>query len=495
MSQYFLGLDNGGTVTKAAIFDMENGDIKGISSIKTKIIFLKPHYTEKDINILWGANIKVIKEVLEKSKINGEDILGMSITGHGNGLYLSDGNGNAVYNGIISTDLRAESYLKNIDFKSLRKHTYQDLWAGQTSVLLKWFKDNEKDIMDKTKYIFLCKDFLRYKFTKEPYIEISDISGTNLLDNNTLNYNDEILQILGIEEYKDKFPKIVKPCDLCGYITDEISKITGLKKKLPVYAGLFDITACAIASGTIDDSVLSIVVGTWGINQYISKNILKTPVWMTSVFCKDNYYLNTEASPTSASNLEWFVNNLYSEEIKNTNNIFKYCDETIKKNNNVSEKLIFMPFLYGSNVVPTSGGGFLGVEAHNQKQDLLLAVYEGIIFSHKYHIDKFKSPPYKVIRLSGGASKSSIWCQMFADILGMRIEVLNGEEFGALGCAITASIGFGLYNSYDDAVRKIIKIKNVYEPNPANRDYYLNKYNNYLKIISSMENYWNSFIL
>ncbi|SUC44914.1 L-xylulose/3-keto-L-gulonate kinase [Providencia stuartii] len=111
MKKYILGIDNGGTVTKAAIYNLE-GQVLAIASNTTRMITPKPFFTERDIEELWQSNLLVIKEVLKKSVIDAADIIGISVTGHGNGLYLVDEQGKPTRNGIISTDNRAKKYVE-----------------------------------------------------------------------------------------------------------------------------------------------------------------------------------------------------------------------------------------------------------------------------------------------------------------------------------------------------------------------------------------------
>ena len=155
---YLLGIDNGGTVSKAAIFD-ENGNQIAVAGMITEIITPKSGYMERDLEKLWEVNAAVIKEVITKSKINPEKIAGVSFSGQGKGLYMLDENGVPVYNEILSSDMRAWKYVKkwyeNGTKDKVYKKTFQEILSGQPVSILNWFKDNKPEILKKVKYILL----------------------------------------------------------------------------------------------------------------------------------------------------------------------------------------------------------------------------------------------------------------------------------------------------------------------------------------------------
>ena len=156
---YYLGLDNGGTTTKAAIYDYLGNEI-AVSSTDTKVINPKPGFTERDMEEMWEANCKVIVKLIEKSKISPKDIIAIACCGHGKGLYLWGKDNKPSYNGIISTDNRAWKYVnrwkENGIEKEVFKLSYQHIMPCQPVAILSWLKDNDKKDIENTKYIFEC---------------------------------------------------------------------------------------------------------------------------------------------------------------------------------------------------------------------------------------------------------------------------------------------------------------------------------------------------
>ena len=316
--KYLMGIDNGGTFSKAAIFDEEGHQI-AVASVPTVTITPKPGFTERDMEELWQVNAQAIREVIEKSGIEPTDIAGVSFSGHGKGLYLVGKDGKPSYNGIISTDARAWAYPKKWKedgtAKKVYEKTYQDILACQPVSLLAWLKDNQPEVIDNTKYVFAVKDYVRYCMTGEAYAEMSDFSGGNLVNLTTGTYDRELMELFGIGEVYDMLPPLKNASDICGYITKEASELTLLPEGTPVSAGMFDVNACGIASGLSNEEKMCMIAGTWSINEFIAKEpVLNGTVALNSMFCIPGYYLIEESSPTSAGNMEWFIRNLMNFE-------------------------------------------------------------------------------------------------------------------------------------------------------------------------------------
>lgn len=501
--KYLMGIDNGGTFSKAAIFD-ENGQQISVASVPTVTITPKPGYTERDMEELWQVNAQAVKEAIEKSGINPADIAGVSFSGHGKGLYLVGKDGKPSYNGIISTDARAWAYVKKWKedgtAKKIYEKTYQDILACQPVSLLAWLKDNCPEVIENTKYVFAVKDYVRYRMTGEAYAEMSDFSGGNLVNLATGEYDRELMELFGIGEVFDCLPPLKNAADVCGYVTKEASELTLLPEGTPVSAGMFDVNACGIASGLSDGEKMCMIAGTWSINEFIAKEpVLNGTVALNSMFCIPGYYLVEESSPTSAGNMEWFIRNLMNYEKTdakaNGGSVYDITNEWVESIEPEDNNIIFLPFLNGSNEDALAKGTFIGLTAYHSKKHMLRAVYEGIVFSHLTHVKKLlrnREVP-ESIRLSGGAANSDVWVQIFADALQIPIDVIEDKELGAQGAAIAAGIAAGIYKDYNDGIEKTVKITKTVQPRPEYKEIYEKKYQTYRRVIEGLSGVWECF--
>lgn len=498
--KYLMGIDNGGTFCKAAIFD-ENGKQIAVASSPTVTITPKPGYTERDMVELWESNAKAIRDCIRKSNIDCSDLAGVSFSGHGKGLYLVDKDGSPAYNGIISTDNRAWEVVKNWyeDGTSLKvyKKTFQEILASQPVSLLAWFKKYKPEVLEKTKYIFHIKDYIRFCLTGEAYAEYTDSTGSNLINLTTGTYDDELLSYFGLEDLRDKLPELKYSAEICGYVTHEAADFTGLPEGIPVAAGMFDINACGIASGLCDEDKMCMIAGTWSINEFLSrKPITNGTVALNSMYCIPGYYLVEESSPTSAGNMEWFIRNLMDKEEEYYQRpIYDIANEWVDSTAPDESNVIFLPFLNGSNTDPLAKGTFVGLTAYHNKKHMLRAVYEGVVFSHLTHVKKLlkNHEVPESIRLAGGVTKSEVWVQMFADIFQISIDVIEDKEIGAHGAAIAAGIASGLYKDYKDAIEKTVKITKQIKPRSDYRKIYEEKYETYCQIIEGLSTCWQQF--
>ncbi len=501
--KYLMGIDNGGTFSKAAIFDEEGHQI-AVASEPTITITPKPGYTERDMDELWQVNAKAIREAIKKSGIDPKNIAGVSFSGHGKGLYLVGKNGRPSYNGIISTDARAWAYVKKWKedgtAKKVYEKTYQDILACQPVSLLAWLKDNCPEVIANTKYIFAVKDYVRYRMTGEAYAEMSDFSGGNLVNLVTGAYDRELMELFGIGEAYDMLPPLKNAADICGYVTKEASSLTLLPEGTPVSAGMFDVNACGIASGLSGEDEMCMIAGTWSINEFIAKEpVLNGTVALNSMFCIPGYYLIEESSPTSAGNMEWFINNLMNYEkagAKETaSSVYEITNAWVESIEPQDNNIIFLPFLNGSNEDALAKGTFIGLTAYHSKKHMLRAVYEGIVFSHLTHVNKLlrnREVP-ESIRLSGGAANSDVWVQIFADTLQIPIDVIEDKELGAQGAAIAAGIAAGIYKDYNDGIEKTVKITKRVQPRKEYKEIYEKKYQTYRRVIEGLSSVWECF--
>ena len=496
--QYVLGIDNGGTNLKAVLFTTQGS---AVATVKYSLPVITPAHDreERDMEMLWHMNCKAIREVIDKANIAPGDILSVAFCGHGKGLYLWGKNQRPVRMGILSTDSRASAIVDGWNANHVTEELYplicQTILPCQPVALLKWLLKNETEAIENTQWIFSVKDYLRYRMTGSAYAEISDVSGSGFLNLQTKLYDERILDALGLRCVANKLPPVRYSADLCGTVTNECASQTGLLPGTPVAGGLFDIDACAIGMNIINEKDIAVIAGTWSINEYISrKPSLDGLVKMNSLYCIPGYYLLEESSPTSASNQEWFVNAFLREYAKSKNeNIYQSADTLVAAVPPDSHTPIFLPYLYGGTDNARARATFAGLSANHERPHIVKAIYEGVVYGHRKHIDRLlKSRMHKpnVVRLSGGVVNSPLWVQLFADILQMPVQTIHTQELGALGAAMTAAIAVGVYPDYQTAAAEMVKDGLVYLPQKQLADHYHDQYNRFLKVDSAMDTVW-----
>ena len=499
--KYYIGLDNGGTTTKAAIFDGKGKQISS-ASMSTAMITPSPGFVERDMEEMWQANCAVIKKAVEKAGIDAAKVAGIGICGHGKGLYLWGKDNKPARNGIISTDTRAYAYpvrwAKDGTEEKVFALSCQHIMNCQPVALLAWLKDHEPETYDNIQWVFECKDYVRFRLTGEARGEMTDYSGANLMNLHTKSYDSELLKLFGIPEIENALPPLCHAAEISGHVTEEASALCGLLPGTPVIGGMFDIDACALGVGVLDPDMICMIAGTWSINEYVRREpVTDGSVAMNSLFALPEYYLVEESSPTSAGNNEWFVKQLLPEieATAKSNGISVYDVLNEWAESIPAEKFvpIFLPFLLASNVHPNAKGTFVGMNVSHTRKDLLRSVYEGIAFCHRDHTErllKSRITPPVCIRLAGGAARSKIWTKIFADVLQIPVETVIADETGALGCAIAVAAAVGDYENISDAAKAMVAIGERIEPDPAKAGIYNRKYALYKKAISCLDGLW-----
>ncbi|MBP5237219.1 MAG: carbohydrate kinase [Clostridia bacterium] len=488
MSKYVCGIDNGGTAVKCALFDLDGNEI-AVASAPTPLVIPSPGFEERDMDVLWKANADVIRRCLEKAGITGNEIIGIGCTGHGKGLYLTDKNGKPLRNAIASTDSRAVGYIKewasNGTLDKMADLTLHKPIACQPITLLAWLRDNEPENYAKVGWIFEAKDYIRFRLTGKALAEMTDYSGSGMMNLRTQKFDRRIFELAGVEEMFECLPELCNSSDNCGFVTSDVAKETGLAEGTPVSGGMFDIDACAIAAGVTDGSDICMVTGTWSINEYISDAPVICGTNKNSMYCIPGKYLIEESSATSAGNLEWFVSVMMGKEVEEAQNggrpVYAVMDEMVASTQPDECEAVFVPFLYGTNSESRSHAVIEGLDFSVSRAQLLRAVFEGVAFSHYDHFLRLigNRPVPSAIRMVGGAARSVVWSQMFADVCGCPVRTVAAKEPGAFGAAMSAAVASGYYSDYVEAAGKMVKFRKEICPDLNLHEKYLVKFEKY----------------
>lgn len=358
--------------------------------------------------------------------------------------------------------------------------------------MLAWLQTHEPQSLARASRLLMAKDYIRFRLTGIAAMEETDMSATSLMNVPDGTYDDRLLAWFGIAEAKRLLPPLVKSAEVCGTVTPTAAAATGLRAGTPVAGGMFDIDACGLASGCIDERQLVMVAGTWGNNQYIARQpLIDRDLFMTSRYCMPGWFLMLEGSPTGTGNLDWFAREFLGDTQTllaqaGGESLFAWADRTVEQTPLNLDTPLFLPFLYGSNLGHPAQACLLGMKGRHTRADMLRAVYEGCIFAHNRHVQRlyaFRAPP-ATIRLTGGAARSAVWAQMFADVFQVPIEIPAGQELGALGAAIAAAVACGSYASFEEAVRGMTRIERTHTPDPERGALHAARYARYSEACS-----------
>lgn len=489
---FLLGLDAGNTVIKAVLFD-RNGRQLAHHAIDGKSTYPVPGHVERDLGELWRNCCGAIRELLARSGVRPGSIAGIGCAGHGNGLYLLD-RAHEPLLGIQSLDGRAAVIAQEIDAQTgaeLQRRCLQRPWPAQTPSLLAWVKRHAPEVYAVTGAVLFSKDYVNFRLTGQLASDISDLSGAGLLNMPGGTLDRELLGLYGLEDALPLFARPVDSCEIVGRVTAEAAALTGLAEGTPVIGGFFDVVSSAMGSGVVRPGEASLIAGTWGINQVFASTPVQSPdVFMVATFGKDRY-VNIESSATSAANLEWYVHRLLNSH---GDAAFERCNSAVASVSPAGDDPFFHPFIFGSRLGAEFRGGFYGLAGWHGEGHMLRALFEGVCFEHRRHIDVLRSAGLAIDAavMSGGGARSPHWPQIMADVLELPIGVAEARETGALGAAIGAAVAVGIHPDFETAVSTMTRIERRHVPDPDMHNHYERRYALYGKLTDRMRDFWSA---
>ncbi|WP_448955035.1 FGGY-family carbohydrate kinase [Labrys neptuniae] len=494
MSRYLLGIDAGNTVVKAVLFDLE-GRVLARVALDGQSRQPQPGYVERDIAELWANAATVIRRCLGEAGVAGKDVIGIGTAGHGNGLYLLDRDDQPLI-GIQSIDNRAADLAAELRASPAAEALYplclQRPWPAQTATLLLWLKRNRPDLYVQAGTAFLCKDAMTLLLTGRRVSDFSDMSGAGLLLLPERRYDEALLDTYGLGDATGLLPELIEPEASAGIVTASAAAATGLAEDTPVAAGFFDIIASMIGAGVNAPGEAAIVAGTWSINQVVRETPLVDDTIFHASTWRPDRYVAVESSATSAVNLEWFVREFGGGHGPAA---FEACNALVASVAPHPELPLFLPFLFGASTHPDARAAFIGLAGWHGKAEMLHALYEGVVFEHRRHIERLRRAGAEITRasLSGGGSRSQVWCQMFADILDLPVTVAECQETGALGAAIAAGVAAKAFPTLDHGIAAMVRQAGRYQPRTTDRALVEARYRLYCGLVDTMPGHWKRY--
>ncbi|MEO8411023.1 MAG: FGGY-family carbohydrate kinase, partial [Propionivibrio sp.] len=299
-------------------------------------------------------------------------------------------------------------------------------------------------------------------------------------------YEPELFKLFGIDEMVECTAPVTGSAESLAGVSAQAAAETGLVVGTPVYGGFFDVVSAAVCAGLADERFVNVIMGTWTIETWIADAITTAEHPYTwGRYCIPGKYFVHEGSPTSASNLEWFIRNFMVDVA----NPYARCDELVTALKKGETGVQFLPFLFSSNLGDNLSAGFYGLANAHGLPHLVQAVYEGICFAQHSHLERILalSGRDRLLRLTGGPARSKVWMQMVADISEMPVEVMHVEESGCLGAAIAAAVGSGAFPSFLDAMAAMCPAGSLVEPDAQAAPRYREKYARFRELAAALD--------
>lgn len=496
----FLGIDVGTSGTKTLAM-REDGTILASATSTYGLSSPHPGWSEQNPADWWEATVTSVRKVLKAGKVKPEDVAGIGLSGQMHGSVFLDKQKQVIRPAILWNDQRTAAECADIEKKAGGRDKLIQLVAnpaltGFTAPKILWLRKHEPKHYDKTTQILLPKDYIRYCLTGEYATEVSDASGTLLLDVRNRQWSKPLMEKLDISA--NLLPKVYESEEVSGQLSDAAAKLLGLKKGVPVVGGGGDQAAGAIGNGIVKRGVISATMGTSGVVFAHSDEVQIDPQGRVHTFChavRDKWHVMGVVLSAGGS-LQWFRNQLAQNEIAAAKRLktdpYNLMTEEAAEAPAGCEGLFFLPYLTGERTPhadPNARGAWIGLSLRHGRAHLLRSVMEGATYAMRDSLEIINELkiPIREIRLSGGGARSDFWRQMQADVYGRRVVTINAEEGPAYGVALLAAAGTGRYKSVVEACTAAIKVVSSTDPQAEAKRVYTKSYPLFGRLYKSLK--------
>ena len=463
---YYIGIDLGTSACKLLLVG-GSGEILNTVTKEYPLLFPQPGWSEQHPEDWWGAVVTGVPELL--SGFDASQVAGIGAGGQMHGLVALDENDSVIRPAILWNDgrtYREVEYLnQTIGKEKLSELTANIAFAGFTAPKILWMRENEPENFKRIAKIMLPKDYVNYRLTGVHCCDYSDASGMLLLDVQHKCWSQEMLKLCGVTQRQ--MPKLFESFEVVGTLTAEAARTLGLPGTVRVVAGAGDNAAAAVGTGTVGAGGCNISLGTSGTIFISSDRFGVDPNNALHAFAHaDGGYHLMGCMLSAASCNKWLC-----EDILNTSD---YAGE---QKGITGEKLgenhvYFLPYLMGerSPINDTNARGtFTGITMDTTRADLVQAVLEGVAFAIRDSFEVAKSLGIEIPRsnLCGGGAKSPLWRKIFANVLGIPLDMVKTEQGPGYGAAMLAMVGCGVFATVQEAAQRLVEAASTTEPDPA----------------------------
>lgn len=488
---YLLGLDVGTTGVKTLLVK-DSGDVVASATSEYPMQTPKPLWAEQAPEDWWSATKLSIRGVLSQAAVKPEDVKGIGLTGQMHGLVMVDKNREVLRPCIMWNDQRTgaecEAITKKVGLRRLMELTGNPVFPGFTAPKILWVRENEPQVFRRASHVLLPKDYIRLRLTGEFATDVSDASGTSLLNVRERRWCEEILTALDIPI--EWMPGLHESTEITGQVARKVTEETGLRPGTPVVAGGGDQAAGAVGNGIVSLGVVSVTLGTSGVVFAHTDQVAVEKEGRLHAFCHavPNAWHVMGVTLAAGGSFRWFRDTLGDSErgraLQSGVDPYEILTEEAERAPAGSEGLIFLPYLTGERTPyadPSAKGAFVGLTVRHSRAHVIRSVLEGVAFSLRDCLELIQALGLRIdeIRISGGGARSLLWRQILADVFGNELTVLSSTEGAPFGAALLAGVGTGVYQTVAEACKDTVKVAARIEPDASRARTYESLYDIY----------------
>ena len=476
---YYLGLDVGTSGVKVLLIT-EAGRAVASDTQEYPLYTPQPQWAEQDPEDWWQGTVRATQNVLAKAGVRGEEIAGIGLSGQMHGSVFLDKDNNVLRRALLWCDQRTQAecdwITAQVGAENLVEYIANPVLTGFTAPKIVWLRNHEREVYDQVVKVLLPKDYIRFKLTGVHATEVSDASGTALLDVKNRRWSREVLDAAEIPY--SFMPECAESVEITGHVHAEAAALTGLAARTPVAGGGGDNAAGAVGSGVVETGLVSSTVGTSGVVFAYSDTPATDPKLRVHTFCHavPGKWHTMGVSLSAGGSLRWLADTFFQPEgvVSRTTGGDRYAlmADGAARVPAGAEGLLFLPYLTGERTPypdADARGVFFGMTLRHKREHFTRAVMEGVAYAlnDSFQIFGELGIPITQVRAGGGGAKSAVWRQIHADVTGQAHVMLAVDEGPAFGAALIAAVGTGAYASVADACAATVQTVAVTEPDPV----------------------------
>lgn len=480
ISTYFIGIDAGSSLCKAAIFDL-SGRQFAEATRRTPISRPRPGWCELDPEMCWTAVVDVIRDAFQSSGLEPQQIGGIGISAAMVGAWLVDSEGQAVRPGINWEDSRSQEVIDRLKAAdpNVGSRIFQSsgsvLQQGCTLPVLAWLVENEPETIAQTAHVLSYKDFIRMRLTG---FAATDRSEASVIPGSARERqrSEAMISLFGLEKYSHLLPPVFDSETVQSFLSDEGAALAGLPPGLPVGIGAGDVAATVIGAGGLDAHSATAVLGTTCMVGVCHEKPVFTPPDVGLLFSlPGDVWYRSMVNVAGTLNLDWAIGALAPDLASNPDR-YKLITTMVEDVPIGARELTYLPYLSESGIIAPvvsldARAQFAGLTSRHGRPELLRAVFEGVALAMRDLLDVLNFTGSEIV-LTGGGSQSSFWSQMIADVLQRDVVVPHGTQFGARGAALLVATALGHFPDIRTTSRAVAGDARRYQSNPAMRSEY-----------------------
>jgi xylulokinase len=500
-----LGIDIGTSGTKTLAID-ERGTILASATAEYPCDHPRPGWSEQDPELWWVATVETVQQVLGSGRFRPEDVAGLGLSGQMHGSVFLDAAGAVIRPALLWNDQRTAAECREIEERAGGREALIRLVAnpaltGFTAPKLLWVRKHEPRHWDQVRQVLLPKDYIRCRLTGTFATEVSDASGTLLLDVAHRRWSRELLDKLGLD------PALLPPCFESQEVSAAVSELgagaTGLRAGTPVVGGGGDQPAGAVGNGIVRQGVVSATMGTSGVVFAHADQLGFDPLGRLQRGCHavPGAWHVMGVVLAAGGSFQWFRNELGKAEVaaakaRGEDPYYLLTAEAALAGPG-AEGLFFLPYMTGERTPhfdPDAKAAWIGLTVRHGRPHLIRSLLEGATFAMRDSLELIREMGVAIeqVRVSGGGARNVLWRQIQADIYGCDVHTLNSTEGPAFGVALLAQVGTGGFASVPEACDATIRVVDSTQVDPKARSYYDRAYGIYRQLYLDLRNSFRS---